>query len=119
MRAVLMISAAILMSGCDWQITTTSDGLAIEPEEHHPTDVRVNNRTDQPVIIRYVSAGGIDYRVTIPIGGRRTFEAWPRRDAIKADYRHIIHWYDIPDECDVVIDLHADDFVPATPVANG
>lgn len=119
MRTAVLIPLFLFTYGCDWEVTTTSDGFTIGPDKRHPADIRVNNRTDQPVIIRYLGASGVDHRVSIPVGGHRSFEAWPRNDAIKADYRHVIHWYDIPDECDVVIDVQAEDFVPASPVANG
>lgn len=125
MRLVLLLPLLLLMTGCcvDSDDTYADDcecGWSdCEEDEPEPSHVRINNLTDQAVIVRYVSAGGVDYRTTIAVGGHLDYKAWPHNDAIKADYNHIIHWYDIPDQGAVTIDIEADDFVPATPVANG
>ena len=112
MRCAALVPLVFLLSGC-----CSCDLFWVD--ESPPTAVRVNNRTDLPIIIRYVSAGGVDYRVTIPVGGHRTFDAWPGDEAIKADYDHLIRWYDIDDDCEDTIDIRAEHFAPAMPRANG
>ncbi len=119
---ILMLPLTLLLSGCCWD-----DDL--EPDYH---DLRLNNHTDQPISVRYtgVTSWGddqtshVERKVTIDAGEAKDIQvARDSKVKLKADYNHIIHWFTIDADgscsCDLTLDMRAEDFVPAMPVANG
>jgi hypothetical protein len=117
--SILLIPWCLLLSGCCawWDCPD-------ELEESVYDHVRVENHTDQPVSIRWSTGTGIsDLRETVSSGGYKNIYL-RRHSSIKADYNHIIHYFEVeagsgPKPKQRTLILEADDFVPATPVANG
>ena len=120
---ILLLPMTLLLSGCCWW----ADDL--EPNYH---DLRVNNHTDQPISVRYTGVTSwdddqttrVDRKVTVSAGSFTNIQVAREYEVeIKADYNHIIHWFTINADgycsCDLTLDMRAEDFVPAMPVANG
>ena len=129
---ILMLPITLLLSGCCWW----SDD---EQRPYH--EVRMENRTDQTVSIRYTAVTHVfrstddegndtysyqyaDRKIDLGAGTHSDLQVPLRSEVeIKADYNHIIHWFrkDADGGCPeaLTITMEIDDFVPAMPAANG
>lgn len=116
---ILLLPMAMLLSGCCewWSVVDSS-------QESSYDEVRVENQTDQTVIIRWATGSSTkDFRESIDAGSHKDIHL-RRGSDIKADYNHLIHYYDVESgagscPCERTVIIQADDFVPATPFANG
>lgn len=113
---VLLLPCLLLLSGCCWDC---------EHEPESPYDhVRVENHTFQVVYIRWnTGLSGKDHYESVSNGGYLNIKL-RRGSSIKADYNHIIHYYQVDagsgsEPKNRTLIMEADDFVPPTPVANG
>lgn len=133
LRPALLLPAAVLLSGCcSWW----SDDE--EPPYH---DLRVKNRTDQSITIRYTAVVGVweytdhdgntayrysyDKKTSAIAAGRNKDIRVPRESTVRitATYDGIVQEFaegaDAWCSCDLSISVDPGDFVPAMPAANG
>jgi hypothetical protein len=125
MRFFILLCACLIMNGCWWDDTDTTD----EPPYHQ---VRVNNLTDDVVQVRFTRVYDFgdgqtmiaDALIFLDAGAHDDIRV-PRLSEIelKTEYRHIINYFRAPADFyysrSVTIDMHTTDFVPPMPMANG